>query len=179
MDPAQLEKNPDPTLNRNEEKNQIYILGILGLNLLILVYILYKMKIISLLQVGSGFNEKNTGSGWLISPNPDPHPCITYFRNKQILTRTPQRFGLEPAPLEKILTCLLLLKLSMPRSLALYLITVLPTPSSAEIYPPFLVYSKIQPLIEYIGRLEKKVFFQSPEKFYRGIYYAKCYGGSC
>ena len=46
---------------------------------------------------------------------------------------TPQRSGLLPAPLEKILTSLLGRKLSMPASLATYWMTVRPLPSRAEI----------------------------------------------
>ena len=46
---------------------------------------------------------------------------------------TPHRSGLEPAPLLNILTGLLLAKLSMPSSLAKYLITVLPVPITAKI----------------------------------------------
>ena len=51
-----------------------------------------------------------------------------------ILTMTPQRSGLEPAPLLNILTGLLLAKLSIPSSLAKYLRTVLPCPITAENY---------------------------------------------
>ena len=51
-----------------------------------------------------------------------------------ILTMTPQRSGLEPAPLLNILTGLLLAKLSIPSSLAKYLRTVLPWPITAEIH---------------------------------------------
>ena len=48
------------------------------------------------------------------------------------LTMTPQRSGLDPAPLLKILTGLLFAKLSIPSSLAKYFNTVLPTPITAK-----------------------------------------------
>ena len=53
---------------------------------------------------------------------------IPHSRSTQ-LTMTPQRSGFDPAPLLKILTGLLLAKLSIPSSLAKYFSTVLPTPT--------------------------------------------------